>query len=156
KAAPPKPNTTNFLQTDTTETGQSTSGVSGFTDNPDGADYTGSSLIETTLPIESYDIAIYEHAGNLLWEQLDQPGLGGGGGTQRVELEDTNYTHPITIDITHIRPGWDVGDDCTTTTEDMMDSVSFSATIVPEFPTVAAVLACGVAAGIIVTRLRHS
>ncbi|HEX7032346.1 MAG TPA: hypothetical protein VF172_05045 [Nitrososphaera sp.] len=151
----PRPNATNFPQTETNETGQSTSGASGFTDTPEGANYTGSTLIETTVPIESYDIAIYDQAGNLMWEQIDQPGLGGRG-TQRIDLEGNNYTGPVTINITDIRPGWDVGDDGTTAAEDMIDSVSFSATIVPEFPTVAAALACGVAAGIVVARLRQS
>ncbi|MEW6603481.1 MAG: hypothetical protein AB1351_02195 [Thermoproteota archaeon] len=149
----PRPNATNFPQTETNFTGQSSSGASGFTDTPEGANYTGSTLIETTLPIESYDIAIYDQDGNLLWEQMDQPGLGGRG-TQRIDLEGNNYTGPVTVNVTDIRPGWDVGD--TTTAEDMTDSVSFSATIVPEFPLVAAVLAGGVAAGIAVARLRQS
>ncbi len=151
----PRPNATNFPQTETNETGQSTSGASGFTDTPEGTNYTGSTLIETTVPVESYDIAIYDQAGNLLWEQMDQPGLGGRG-TQRIELVGTNYTGPVTVNITDIRPGWDVGDDTTTAAEDMVDSVSFSATIVPEFPTIAAVLASGIVAGIVVARLKRS
>ncbi len=150
----PRPNATNFPQTETNETGQSTVGASGFTDTPEGANYTGSTLIETTVPIESYDIAIYDQAGNLLWEQMDQPGLGGRG-TQRIDLGENNYTGPVTVNITDIRPGWDVGGD-TATAEDMVDSVSFSATIVPEFPTVAAVMASGIVAGIVVARLRRS
>jgi hypothetical protein len=148
----PRPNATNFPQTETNETGQSTPGASGFTDTPEGANYTGSSLIETTLPIESYDIAIYDQGGNVLWEQTDQPGLGGRG-TQRIQLEN-NYTGPVTVNITEIRPGWDVGG--TTTAEDMTDSVSFSTTIVPEFPIAAAVMAGGVAAGIAIASMRRS
>lgn len=151
----PRPNTTNFPQTETNTTGQSTPGASGFTDTPEGANYTGSTLIETTLPIESYDIAIYDQEGNLLWEQMDQPGLGGRG-TQRIDLEGNNYTGPVTVNITDIRPGWDVGGSGTTTAEDMTDSVSFSTTIVPEFPLAAAVLAGGVAAGIAIARIRHA
>lgn len=149
----PRPNATNFPQTETNLTGQSSTGASGFTDTPEGSNYTGSTLIETTLPIESYDIAIYDQQGNLLWEQTDQPGLGGRG-TQRIDLQGNNYTGAVTVNITDIRPGWDVGD--TTAAEDMADSVSFSAMIVPEFPLVAAaVLAGGVAGGIAVARLRQ-
>lgn len=141
-ASAPAPSPQTFPQTETNATGQSTPGASGFTDP---------GIIETTLPVESYDIAIYTEDGSLLWEEVDQPGFGGRG-TQRIQLEN-NYTGPVTVNITDIRPGWDVSG--TTTAEDMTDSVSFSTTIVPEFPLAAAVLAGGVAAGIAIARMRQ-
>ncbi len=142
-ASAPEPTPENFPQTETNATGQSTPGASGFTDP---------GIIETTLPVKSYDIAIYAYDGRELWKKVDQPGLGGRG-TQRIQFEG-NYTGPVTINITNIRPGWDVGD--TSTAEDLTDSVSFTTTIVPEFPIAAAVLAGSLAAGIAAARPRRT
>lgn len=135
-ASSPQPTEENFPQTETNETG-----ASGFTDP---------GIIETTLHVESYDITIYAGDGRELWEKADQPGEGGRG-TQRIDFEG-NYTGPITINITNIRPGWDAGG--TVTAEDLTDSVSFTATVVPEFPVALALLAGGVAAAIAAARLR--
>lgn len=142
-ASSPRPTAENFPQTETNTTGQSTPGASGFTDPR---------MIETTLPVESYDIAIYAaDDGRELWKKMDQPGLGGRG-TQRIDLEG-NYTGPVTINITDIRPGWSAGG--TTTAEELTDSVSFTATIVPEFSIAASLILAGsVAAGIAAARLR--
>jgi hypothetical protein len=96
------------------------------------------------LPVESYDMIIYTPDGNKLWEQLDQPGLGGRG-TQRIVLE-SDYRGPVTVEISDIRPGWDVGE--TATASDMTDSVMFTATIVPEFPIATVLLAIGITATI--------
>ncbi len=82
------------------------------------------------LAVESYDMIIYDPDGNKLWEKLDQPGLGGRG-TQRIVLE-SDYRGPVTVEVSDIRPGWDVGE--TTTAGNMTDSATFTATIVPEFP----------------------
>ena len=139
-ASSPSPTPENFPQRETNASGASVSGSSGFTDP---------GIIETTLPVESYDIALYDEGGNVLWEKADQPGIGGRG-TQRIELE-SNYTGPVTINITDIRPGWESE---TQTAEDLTDSVSFTATIVPEFPIVAAIMAGGIAASIAAARLR--
>jgi hypothetical protein len=92
------------------------------------------------MQVESYDMAIYAPDGRKLWEKLDQPGQGGRG-TQRIDL-DSNYTGPVTIDISDIRPGA-VGDETATAT-DMADSVKFSVTIVPEFPISTVLLAIGI------------
>ena len=100
------------------------------------------------MPVESYDMAIYTPDGRKLWEQLDQPGQGGRG-TQRIDL-DSNYTGPVTIDISDIRPG--EGGNETSTATDMADSVKFSVTIVPEFPIATVLLAIGI---IIVTVAVH-
>jgi hypothetical protein len=98
------------------------------------------------LPVQSYDMALYTPNGSKLWEKQDQPGLGGRG-TQRIVLE-SNYRGPVTVQISDIRPGWDVGNK-TTTAGNMTDSVTFAATIVPEFPPVATVLlAIGITATI--------
>jgi hypothetical protein len=103
------------------------------------------------MQVESYDMAIYTPDGRKLWEQVDQPGQGGRA-TQRIEL-DSNYTGPVTIDISDIRPGG--GGNETATSADMADSVTFTATIVPEFPLVTVLLAIGIIATIAVQRRRQ-
>jgi hypothetical protein len=103
------------------------------------------------MSVESYDMAIYTPDGRKLWEQLDQPGVGGRA-TQRIEL-DSNYTGPVTIDISNIKPG--VGGDETASATDMTDSVTFTATIVPEFPLATVLLAIGIIATIAVQRYRQ-
>jgi hypothetical protein len=103
------------------------------------------------MHVESYDMAIYTPDGRKLWEQLDQPGQGGRA-TQRIEL-DSNYTGPVTIDISDIRPGGSGNE--TATAADMTDSVTFTATIVPEFPLVTILLAIGIIATIAVAQRRR-
>ena len=103
------------------------------------------------MHVESYDMAIYTPDGRKLWEQLDQPGQGGRA-TQRIEL-DSNYTGPVSIDINDIRPGG--GGDETASATDMTDSVTFTATIVPEFPLATVLLAIGIIATIAVQRYRQ-
>jgi hypothetical protein len=100
------------------------------------------------MHVESYDMAIFTPDGRKLWEQLDQPGQGGRG-TQRIEL-DSNYTGPVTVHISDIRPGG--GGNETATAADMADSVTFTVTIVPEFPLVTVLLAIGIIATIAVQR----
>ena len=85
--------------------------------------------IESTLPVESYDITVYASNGSELFKRLDQPGLGGRG-SQNFKLE-ANHLGPVTIVITDIRPGWDSGK---VAGEDQIDSVTFATAIVPEFP----------------------
>ena len=103
------------------------------------------------MQVESYDMAIYTPDGRKLWEQLDQPGQGGRG-TQRIEL-DSNYTGPVTIDISDITPGGGGGETASAT--DMTDSVTFTATIVPEFPLATVLLAIGIIVTIAVQRRRQ-
>jgi hypothetical protein len=103
------------------------------------------------MHVESYDMAIYTPDGRKLWEQLDQPGQGGRA-TQRIEL-DSNYTGPVAINISDIRPGG--GGNETATSDDMADSVTFNVTIVPEFPLVTVLLAIGIIATIAVQRRRQ-
>jgi hypothetical protein len=98
------------------------------------------------LPVESYDMALYTPNGSKLWEKQDQAGLGGRG-TQRIVLE-SDYRGPVTVQISDIRPGWDVGN--TATAGNMTDSVTFTATVVPEFPVATGLLAIGIAATIAV------
>jgi hypothetical protein len=110
-------------------------------------------LEDTPLPVKSYDIAIYSSDDKKLWEKLDQPGIGGRG-TQRIVLENSNYTGPVTVEINNIEPGWDT--EGTTTASDMTDSVKFTATIVPEFPILFMIpLAIGIAATVAAMRLRE-
>ena len=103
------------------------------------------------MQVESYDMAIYTPDGRKLWEQLDQPGQGGRA-TQRIEL-DSNYTGPVSIDISNIKPGG--GGDETASATDMTDSVTFTATIVPEFPLATVLLAIGIIVTIAVQRRRQ-
>jgi hypothetical protein len=98
------------------------------------------------LPVESYDMALYTPNGSKLWEKQDQAGVGGRG-TQRIVLE-SDYRGPVTVQISDIRPGWDVGN--TATAGNMTDSVTFTATVVPEFPVATVLLAIGIAATIAV------
>jgi len=103
------------------------------------------------LPVESYDMIIYDPNGNKLWEKQDQPGLGGRG-TQRIVLE-SDYKGPVTVEVSDIRPGWDLSN--TTNTDNMTDSATFTATIVPEFPIATVLLAIGIASTIAVLGRRR-
>jgi hypothetical protein len=103
------------------------------------------------MHVESYDMAIFTPDGRKLWEQLDQPGQGGRG-TQRIEL-DSNYTGPVTVRISDIRPGATTGQ--TASGADMTDAVTFTVTIVPEFPLVPVLLATGIVATIVVQKYRQ-
>jgi hypothetical protein len=62
------------------------------------------SIIQTTVPIDSYDITIYTDHGQELWKKLNQP-VTGGRGVQRVIFENSNYSGVITIQITNIKSG---------------------------------------------------
>jgi hypothetical protein len=62
------------------------------------------SIIQTTVPVDSYDITIYTDHGQELWKKLDQP-VTGGRGVQRVIFENSNYSGGITIQITNIKSG---------------------------------------------------
>jgi hypothetical protein len=96
--------------------------------------------------VESYDMILYTPDGNKLWEKLDQPGQGGRA-TQRIVLEN-DYRGPVTIQISDIRPGGgNVGE--TAMAGDNTDSVTFTATIVPEFPVATVLLAVGITATIV-------
>lgn len=97
------------------------------TQDPSGLDVPES--IESTLPVESYDITIRDSNGEELFKIVDQPGVGGRG-AQNFKLE-ANHLGPVTIAITDIRPGWDSGK---AAGEDQIDSVTFSTAVVPEFP----------------------
>ena len=62
------------------------------------------SIIQTTVPVDSYDITIYSDHGQELWKKLNQP-VTGGRGVQRVVFADSNYAGGITIQITNIKSG---------------------------------------------------
>lgn len=103
------------------------------------------------MHVESYDMAIFTPDGRKLWEQLDQPGQGGRA-TQRIEL-DSNYTGPVTVHISDIRPGDSM--DQTASGADMTDAVTFTVTIAPEFSLVPVLLAIGIIATIAVAQRRR-
>jgi hypothetical protein len=62
------------------------------------------SIIQTTVPVDSYDITIYSDHGQDLWKKLNQP-VTAGRGVQRVIFENSNYTGGITIQISNIKSG---------------------------------------------------
>lgn len=62
------------------------------------------SIIQTTVPVDSYDITIYSDHGQELWKKLNQP-VTAGRGVQRVIFENSNYTGGITIQISNIKSG---------------------------------------------------
>jgi hypothetical protein len=103
------------------------------------------------MQVESYDMAIFTPDGRKLWEKLDQPGQGGRA-TQRIDL-DSNYTGPVSINISDIRPGGGAAE--TSNATDMADSVTFTATIVPEFPVATVLLAIGIIVTIAIQRRRQ-
>lgn len=119
--------------------------------NETGSGQTGGSItvpdtLEHYVDVESYDITIYTDDGSVLWQRLDRPGMAGTPG-ERILVG--NYTGPVTIDITDIRPGNE-----TTTAGERTDSVKFSATIVPEFPLITIPLIAAVASIVAMLRLR--
>jgi hypothetical protein len=142
-ASAPEPTVNNIPQKETNLTGASTPEASGF-NTPE--------ILEATLPVDSYDMTIHTADGKELWKKVDQPGLGGRG-TQDVQFAG-NYTGPVTIEISNIKPGWDTSG--TTTASDMTDSVKFTATVVPEFPFTLLLLASGIAATIAAVRLKQA
>jgi len=111
----------------------------------------GSGAIEVpnSVPVKSYDIAIYADDGRQLWNMTEQPAQGGRGGQV---IPFANYTGPINVEVTNIIPGWDTGD---VNPEEMKDSVTFSAVVVPEFPLTAAMIATAVITSILVFEIRY-
>jgi hypothetical protein len=108
--------------------------------------------VEPTLSVKSYDMTIFSGNGKEIWKKVDQPGLGGRG-AQTLQFEG-NYTGPISIEISNIKPGWDTGG--STNENEMIDSVKFMATVVPEFPLVVLLLAGGMAAVVALVRTRFN
>jgi hypothetical protein len=103
--------------------------------------------LDRFINIESYDITIYTNDGSVLWQKMDQPGRAAAPG-ERVTVG--NYTGPVTIEITDIRPAGETA----TAGQGGTDSVKFSATIVPEFPLALIPLIAAVASIVAATRLR--
>jgi hypothetical protein len=62
------------------------------------------SILTPTVPVDSYDIAIYTDHGKVLWKKLNQPVMGGRG-LQRVLFPNADYVGGITIQITNIKSG---------------------------------------------------
>jgi hypothetical protein len=130
-------------------------GINGTAAQPE-TNFTGSGIeaggtvpeaMQSIIDVESYDIAIYSDDGSVLWQKMDQPGVGGSAG-ERVIIG--NYTGPVTIEITDIRPGSETA----TAAGDMTDSVRFTASVVPEFPLVAVPLVASIAVVLLVLRTR--
>jgi len=105
--------------------------------------------VDHYLDVESYDITIYTGDGSVLWQRLDRPGMAGSPG-ERVLVG--NYTRPVTIEIADIRPAGETA----TTGESDTDSVSFSASIVPEFPLVSIPLIAAAPGFVALSRFKPS
>jgi hypothetical protein len=76
------------------------------------------STIEPIVPIDSFDIAIYDDKGNEMWSKMDQT-LTAGRAPLRVML-DPNYSGGITFTVTDIKSPLTSGSD---------ESVRFTATV---------------------------
>jgi hypothetical protein len=140
-ASAPPPTAANIPQRESNNTGESALQDPGF--NVPG-------IMEDTLAVNSYDMAIYSSDGNELWKKVNQPGLGGRG-TQDIQFGG-NITGPITIKISNITPGWLTPG--TAEAKDMTDSVTFTTSVVPEFPVAGVLLAATVTAIVAALRLR--
>lgn len=115
----------------------------------DGGRIVAFDIQEHYLDVESYDITIFTGDGSVLWQRLDRPGMAGTPG-ERILVG--NYTGPVTIEITDIRPG------AKTVTAGVVgtDSVTFSASIVPEFPLASIPLIAASAGIVVILRFRPS
>ena len=140
-ASAPPPTPANIPQTETNNTGASALQDPGF--NVPG-------IIESTLAVKSYDMTIYGNDGKELWKKVNQPGQGGRG-TQDIQFGG-NITGPITIKISNITPGWLTPG--TAEAKDLTDSVTFTTSVVPEFPVAGALFAATVAVTVAAVRLR--
>lgn len=115
--------------------------------------------IERRVPVTSYDMTILSAEGKELWKGVSRPGSGGYAG-ERILLEE-EYYGPVTIVIDNIIPGWDVAssidDDpiLPAEGEEIRDSVTFTARVIPEFPLfVMLPLVVGISLMIMVMRIR--
>jgi hypothetical protein len=84
-------------------------------------------------------MTILSAEGKELWKAVNRPGSGGFAG-ERIILEE-EYYGPVTIVVDNIIPGWDViassiDDDpiLPGEGEEIRDSVTFTARVIPEFP----------------------
>ncbi len=121
--------------------------------------------IERRVPVTSYDMTILSAEGKELWKEVNRPGTGGAA-EERIIL-DEEYYGPVTIVIDNIIPGWDVAssiiedDDpiLPSRGEEIRDSVTFTARVIPEFPLfVMLPLVVGISLMVLATRIgsRHS
>jgi hypothetical protein len=111
------------------------------------------------VPVTSYDMTILSAEGKELWKGVNRPGSGGFA-RERILLEE-EYYGPVTIVIDNIIPGWDVAssidDDpiLPAEGEEIRDSVTFTARVIPEFPLfVMLPLIVGISLMIMVMRIR--
>jgi hypothetical protein len=128
--------------------GTATLSESNFTGSGTETGATVPETLQSRMDVESYDITIYSSDGSILWQKLDRPGMGGSP-AERVTIG--NYTGPVAINLTDIRPGGHT----ITAGMNQTDSVRFAATVVPEFPAAIVLLVAGTAGAICVLRLRN-
>ena len=83
------------------------------------------STLEPIMPVDSFDITIYDDKGNELWNKMDQT-LTAGRAPMRVML-DPNYSGAITITVSDIKSPLTSG-----SIEKAEDSVRFTATVQDE------------------------
>lgn len=93
--------------------------------------------LERRVPVTSYDMTVLSDEGEELWKAANRPGSGGSA-AERIILEE-EYYGPVTIVIDNIIPGWNVASSIDDPIlagegEEITDSVTFSARVIPEFP----------------------
>jgi hypothetical protein len=149
-ASAPDPSPASIPQSRTNLSGQSPS---------DSSMFVIPGALERRVPVTSYDMTILSAEGEELWKGVNRPGSGGFAG-ERIILEE-EYYGPVTIVIDNIIPGWDVassiddGPILASEGEEIRDSVTFTARVIPEFPLfVMLPLVVGISLMVLATRIR--
>lgn len=94
-ASAPLPNAKTVPQKETATKSESSIGAGTHVSIP--------SIIQTTVPIDNYDIIVYSDHGQVLWKKTTQPVMGGRG-VERV-IFTKPYSGLITIQINNIKSG---------------------------------------------------
>jgi hypothetical protein len=144
-ASSPHSNSTNVPQRESNYTGYSV--------GPNKTAGVDTSIIDSPIPVDHYDVAIYDNSGHVLYSKVDQPGQASAGG---ITVSLGNYTGGVTIAITNITAAAPLGSTSSASNNPApTDSVKFSATVAPEFPIAPLVLVGALSSAIAVWRLKR-
>ncbi|GEM_PF-2703207 len=116
--------------------------------------YVEPGTLQPLMPVKSFDMIIYSNDGKELWKKVNQP-VHAGAQAERIAF-NSNYTGPITIDITNIRGDVSANGTETASTSNTVDSVKFTTVVAPEFPFAIFALVGGTAAALALARLKMS
>jgi hypothetical protein len=114
--------------------------------------YVEPGTLQPLMPVKSFDMIIYSNDGKELWKKVNQP-VHAGAQAERIAF-NSNYTGPITIDITNIRGDVSANGTETASTSNTVDSVKFTTVVAPEFPFAIFALVGGTAAALALARLK--